>query len=245
MTRCASTSASPRSTPSPAAAPRSSSAAAPSPNPSRSSATRSRTTRSCSRKSSTCSPPSAATRPSPGTAACGRRSAASACSRATEAGLRTWVGVGGSPQSVLRAARYRMPLMLAIIGGDPLRFRPYVDLYERAFAQAGQPSLPIGVHSPGYIADTDAEAREQLWPCLQDHARPHRRRARLAADAPLRVRRRSRHRLALRRQPGNRRPPHRRDHRRPRPAALLPEIQRRPPVACQPACAASSSTAPK
>ncbi len=85
----------------------------------------------------------------------------------TEAGLQTWIGVGGSPQSVLRAARYRLPLMLAIIGGDPLRFRPYVDLYERTLAQAGQNPLPIGVHSPGYVAETDAEAREQLWPAFK------------------------------------------------------------------------------
>ena len=83
----------------------------------------------------------------------------------TEAGdLRTWIGVGGSPESVVRAARYGMPLMLAIIGGDPARFAPYVDLYHRALAQLEQPSLPIGVHSPGYVADTDDQAREELWP---------------------------------------------------------------------------------
>jgi alkanesulfonate monooxygenase SsuD/methylene tetrahydromethanopterin reductase-like flavin-dependent oxidoreductase (luciferase family) len=67
-----------------------------------------------------------------------------------EAGtLKTWIGVGGSPESVIRAARYDMPLMLAIIGGDPKRFRPYVDLYHRAFAQIGKPAREIGVHSPG------------------------------------------------------------------------------------------------
>ena len=54
--------------------------------------------------------------------------------------------------------------MLAIIGGDPQRFRPYVDLYHRAFAQLGRPVQPIGVHSPGYVAETDAQAREELWP---------------------------------------------------------------------------------
>jgi probable LLM family oxidoreductase len=78
--------------------------------------------------------------------------------------LRTWIGVGGSPQSVVRAARYDMPLMLAIIGGDPARFQPFVDLYHRAFAQIGRPVLPIGVHSPGYVADSDEQAREELWP---------------------------------------------------------------------------------
>ena len=78
--------------------------------------------------------------------------------------LKTWIGVGGSPDSVVRAARYDMPLMLAIIGGDPMRFRPYVDLYHRACAQYGRPVRQIGVHSPGYVADTDAQAREELWP---------------------------------------------------------------------------------
>lgn len=78
--------------------------------------------------------------------------------------LTTWIGVGGSPESVVRAARYDMPLMLAIIGGDPKRFTPYVDLYLRAFGQLQTPPRPIGAHSPGHIADTDEVAREELWP---------------------------------------------------------------------------------
>src|ERR1700704_1859886 len=78
--------------------------------------------------------------------------------------LKTWVGVGGSPESVIRAARYGLPLMLAIIGGEPERFAPYVDLYRRALEQLGKPVQPIGVHSPGYVAATDAQAREELWP---------------------------------------------------------------------------------
>lgn len=78
--------------------------------------------------------------------------------------LKTWIGVGGSPQSVVRAAHYDLPLMLAIIGGDPARFTPYVDLYHRAFREFGRPARPIGVHSPGYVAETDAQAREELWP---------------------------------------------------------------------------------
>lgn len=61
--------------------------------------------------------------------------------------LRTWVGVGGSPKSVIRAARYGLPMMLAIIGGDPARFRPYVDLYHQALAQFGIETQPVGVHS--------------------------------------------------------------------------------------------------
>ena len=81
--------------------------------------------------------------------------------------LRTWVGVGGSPESVIRAARYGLPLTLAIIGGDPLRFRPYVDLYLEALQKFGKPPQPIAVHSPGYVAATDAAARDELWPHYQ------------------------------------------------------------------------------
>ena len=83
----------------------------------------------------------------------------------TESGsITTWIGVGGTPESVLRAARYRFGLMLAIIGGDPARFAPYAELYRRALAEAGAPELPVGVHSPGFIADTDEEAQELLFP---------------------------------------------------------------------------------
>ena len=78
--------------------------------------------------------------------------------------LRAWVGVGGSPGSVVRAARYDLPLMLAVIGGDPRRFAPLVELHQRAYAQFGRPAQPIGIHSPGHVALTDAEAREDLWP---------------------------------------------------------------------------------
>jgi probable LLM family oxidoreductase len=77
--------------------------------------------------------------------------------------LKCWIGVGGSPESVVRAVRHDMPLMLAIIGGDPRRFRPYVDLYHRACAQLGRPVRAVGVHSHGYVADTDAQARDELW----------------------------------------------------------------------------------
>ncbi len=78
--------------------------------------------------------------------------------------LKTWIGVGGSPESVVRTARYGFNLTLAIIGGDPARFAPYVDLFHRALAQFEQPTPSIGVHSPGHIAETDEQAREQLWP---------------------------------------------------------------------------------
>ncbi len=82
----------------------------------------------------------------------------------TEGGhLRAWVGVGGSPESVVRAASHGLPLVLAIIGGDPARFAPYVELFHRSLAQLGAPDLPIAVHSPGFIADTDEQAAEQYY----------------------------------------------------------------------------------
>jgi probable LLM family oxidoreductase len=78
--------------------------------------------------------------------------------------LRTWVGVGGSPESVVRAARHALPLTLAIIGGSPQRFRSYVDLYHRALGQFGHPTRPVAVHSPGHVAATDDQAKADLWP---------------------------------------------------------------------------------
>ena len=81
-----------------------------------------------------------------------------------EQNMKVWVGVGGSSESVVRSVHYEMPLMLAIIGGDPARFKPFTDLYLRACQQMNKPVLPIGVHSHGYVAATDEEAREQLWP---------------------------------------------------------------------------------
>ncbi len=82
----------------------------------------------------------------------------------TESGtLTTWIGVGGTPESVMRAAHYGFPMMLAIIGGEPKRFAPFADLYRRALSEQGKPMLPIGVHSHGYVAETDALAREELF----------------------------------------------------------------------------------
>ena len=82
----------------------------------------------------------------------------------TENGLKTWVGVGGTPASVVRTAKYGFPLMLAIIGGQPERFTPFIDLYKRASAEYGTTARPVGMHSPGFIADTDNEAKEVFWP---------------------------------------------------------------------------------
>lgn len=82
-----------------------------------------------------------------------------------EAGrLRTWVGVGGTPESVARAARHNLPLMVAIIGGSPRRFTTFVDLYRRTLERLGKPMLPIGAHSPGHVAPTDEQALEEVWP---------------------------------------------------------------------------------
>ena len=88
--------------------------------------------------------------------------------RTEHGALKAWIGVGGSPESVVRAARYRMPLMLAIIGGDPRRFAPYVDLYHRALGELGAERLPVGVHSPGHVSETDAQARAEFWPAYRE-----------------------------------------------------------------------------
>ncbi len=81
--------------------------------------------------------------------------------------LKTWVGVGGSPDSVRRAARHGLPLTLAIIGGDPRRFRPYVDLYLHSLEQYGKAVLPIAAHSPGHVSASDDQAKDELWPHYQ------------------------------------------------------------------------------
>lgn len=83
---------------------------------------------------------------------------------ATDNGLDAWIAVGGSPESVVRAVTYGYPLMLAIIGGPAERFAPFADLYRRALEQLKRPTLPIAVHSPGHVAETDELAREQLYP---------------------------------------------------------------------------------
>ncbi len=79
-------------------------------------------------------------------------------------GLPTWVGVGGNPQSVLRVARYGFNLMLAALGMTNKRLRQNVDLFQRGLQHFGQPRPQIGVSVNGYIAPTDKEARDELWP---------------------------------------------------------------------------------
>jgi probable LLM family oxidoreductase len=82
----------------------------------------------------------------------------------SEGTLHTWVGVGGTPQSVVRAAHYGLPLMLAIIGGSPARFAPHAKLYREQLERFGKPAQPIGAHSPGHVAATDEQAKVELWP---------------------------------------------------------------------------------
>jgi probable LLM family oxidoreductase len=78
--------------------------------------------------------------------------------------LRTWIAVGGSPESVVRAAHYGLPLILAIIGGGAQRFTGYAQLYRQMLERFNKSELPIGVHSPGHVAATDGQAKEELWP---------------------------------------------------------------------------------
>jgi probable LLM family oxidoreductase len=82
----------------------------------------------------------------------------------TERGLAAWVGVGGTPESVVRAASYGLPLVLAVIGGSPEQFASLVDLYHRALEHYGHGFRPISMHSPGHVAATDELAREQMYP---------------------------------------------------------------------------------
>ncbi len=80
-----------------------------------------------------------------------------------EGGVRAWIGVGGSPHSVLRSVQVGIPMMLAIIGGDPARFLPFANLYRQTQDELGREPMPLGVHSPGHIGASDAEARDELW----------------------------------------------------------------------------------
>src|SRR5580704_12651472 len=87
----------------------------------------------------------------------------------TESGpFPAWIGVGGSPQSVIRAARYGFSPMLAIIGGSPARFAPFSELFGQALERFGRAPLPVGVHAPGHVAATDEQAQEEFWPRYRD-----------------------------------------------------------------------------
>jgi probable LLM family oxidoreductase len=86
----------------------------------------------------------------------------------TERGLAVWVGVGGTPESVVRAASYGLPLVVAVIGGSPEAFGQLVELYHGALEHYGHPPRPVSMHSPGHVAATDQEAREQMFPYQAD-----------------------------------------------------------------------------
>ena len=77
-----------------------------------------------------------------------------------------WLGVGGTPESFVRAGRLGLPLMIAIIGGEPHRFRPLVDLYREAGRRAGhtEEMLKVGVHALGYVAENDQRAADDFFP---------------------------------------------------------------------------------
>ena len=74
------------------------------------------------------------------------------------------VGVGGTPESVVRAARLGLPMALAIIGGNPSRFSVFSNLYRSSLMEFKKPDLPISIHSPGHLAETDEQARAEQWP---------------------------------------------------------------------------------
>ena len=80
--------------------------------------------------------------------------------------LPVWVGVGGTPESFIRAGTLGLPLMVAVIGGETHRFRPYIDLYREAADKAGhaQESLKVGLHSLGYVAQNSKQAVEDFYP---------------------------------------------------------------------------------
>lgn len=78
-------------------------------------------------------------------------------------GIETYIGIGGSPESIIRAAKNGYKVILAIIGGQADRFAPYLSLYKKAAAQYNKPVYPVAVHSHGFIADDEDEAVEVAW----------------------------------------------------------------------------------
>src|SRR5450432_602742 len=80
--------------------------------------------------------------------------------------LPLWIGVGGTPESFVRAGSLGLPLMVAIIGGQPARFRPLIELYRKAGAKAGYKpeQLKVGAHLFGFVGDTTAQAADDFYP---------------------------------------------------------------------------------
>jgi probable LLM family oxidoreductase len=86
--------------------------------------------------------------------------------RAKQTPLPIWVGVGGTPQSVVRAGTLGLPMALAIIGGEPARFKPHADLYREAGKNSKSLRLSLNMH--GFVADDAQQAREQFFPGYQE-----------------------------------------------------------------------------
>jgi probable LLM family oxidoreductase len=84
--------------------------------------------------------------------------------RAYQQNLPVWIAVGGTPNSVVRAASLGLPLALAIIGGQPAQFKQLVQLYRQVSAKAGHGQLPLAVHSHGYVADDSQQAADEFYP---------------------------------------------------------------------------------
>ena len=84
--------------------------------------------------------------------------------RALQTPLPVWIAVGGTPQSVVRAASNGLPMAIAIIGGNPARFEPYASLHRQVAAEAGFSNVPISINVHGFIADTSQKARDTFWP---------------------------------------------------------------------------------
>jgi probable LLM family oxidoreductase len=84
--------------------------------------------------------------------------------------LPIWIAVGGTPESIVRAAEYGLPMMLAIIGGMPARFAPYIKLYRDVYARSGHDPghLQLGINSHTYIAETSQQARDEFYPPYAD-----------------------------------------------------------------------------
>jgi probable LLM family oxidoreductase len=86
--------------------------------------------------------------------------------RAYQEKLPIWVAIGGTPESVIRAAEYGLPMTLAIIGGMPSRFKPFTDLYKKVYKEAGHDpaKLQLGINSHTYIAEDSQQARDEFFP---------------------------------------------------------------------------------
>jgi probable LLM family oxidoreductase len=78
--------------------------------------------------------------------------------------LPVWLAVGGTPASAVRAGTLGLPMALAIIGGQPERFTPFVELFRRSAEEAGHPGLPVSINSHAYVADSSAQAADEFFP---------------------------------------------------------------------------------